>query len=495
MKNAKRFASLLLALVMVFALTSTAFATQGSISDTKGTITINNTVKDTTYSIYKIFELQSFDTEKDAYSYTVPGAWINFVYGTGADYVSVDGTYITWKEGADPVGFAAAALAYAKENGIQSTATGTATADNEPVVFNNLVLGYYLVDSSLGALCALTTTAPAATINEKNASPTLVKEVKEGADWGNRNDVQIGETVEFRATITVQGEAKDYVMHDRMDDGLTYGSVTEVTKNGSPVLNDANKAYEVVSDPTDGDTFDVVFTEGFCGALQSGDVIVVTYTATLNVNAVAKVAEKNSAKLEYKDSNGETHNTELSETETFTWELPVFKYTLNGEDKTPLAGVTFALSTQKAIQIIRGVGDDRIKLVQMDGNTYRVATDDDENPLIEITTDATGRFKIVGLDSGTYYLHELAAPAGYNKLTAPIQIEIDANGIVSVITKNQQGEDVSTPVEEVEVENKTGSQLPTTGGMGTTIFYVVGSILLLGAAVLLITKKRMNAAA
>lgn len=494
MKNAKRFASLLLALVMVFALTSTAFATQGSIPGTTGTITINNTVKDTTYNIYKIFELQSFDTEKNAYTYTQTRDWINFVSGAGAAYVSVDGAYITWKEGADPVGFAAAALAYAKEKGIQPTATGTATADNEPVMFNDLVLGYYLVDSSLGALCALTTTAPAATINEKNASPTLVKEVKEGAGWGNRNDVQIGETVEFKATITVQGEARDYVMHDRMDDGLTFGSVTAVTKNGSPVFNDA---YEVVSNPTDGDTFDVTFTEGFCDALQSGDVIVVTYTATLNENAAVEVgvAEKNTAKLEYKDSNGETHNTEPSETETFTWELPVFKYTLNGEDKTPLSGATFALSTQKVIQMIRGVGDDRIKLVKTGENIYRVAKADDVNPLIEITTDATGRFRIVGLDSGTYYLHEVTAPAGYNKLTAPIQIEIDANGTVSVITKNEQGEDVSTPVEEVEVENKTGSQLPTTGGMGTTIFYVVGSILLLGAAVLLITKKRMNVAA
>ncbi len=495
MKNAKRFASLLLALVMVFALTSTAFATQGTISGTTGTITINNTVKDTTYSIYKIFELQSFDTEKNAYSYTVTLDWMDFAYGTGAAYVSVDGAYITWKEDADPVGFAAAALTYAEEKKIQPTATGTATADNAPVVFNELVLGYYLVDSSLGALCALTTTAPAATINEKNATPTLVKEVKEGEGWGNRNDVQIGETVEFRATITVQGKAKDYVMHDRMDDGLTFGSVTEVTKNGEAVSNEANKSYAVVSNPTDGDTFDVTFTKSFCDALQSGDEIVVTYTATLNENAAAKVAETNTAKLEYKDSNSATHKTESSTTETFTWELPVFKYTLNGEDKTPLSGATFALSTQKAIQIIKGVGDDRIKLVETGENIYRVAKADDANPLIEITTDETGRFRIVGLDSGTYYLHELAAPAGYNKLTVPIQIEIDANGVVSVITENEQGETVSTPVEEVEVENKTGSQLPGTGGMGTTIFYVVGSILLLGAAVLLITKKRMNVAA
>lgn len=493
MKHAKRFASLLLALVMVFALTSTAFATQGSIPGTTGTITINNTVKDTTYSIYKIFELQSFDTEKNAYTYTQTRDWINFVSGAGADYVSADAQgYITWKEGADPAAFAEAALHYAEENQIPATATGTATADNAPVQFNNLVLGYYLVDSSHGALCALTTTDPATTINEKNATPTLVKEVKEGNEWGDRNDAQIGGTVEFQATITVQGKAKDYVMHDKMDDGLTFGSVTAVTKNGETLQEEEH--YHVDTEPTDQDTFDVTFMEDFCDALKSGDVIVVTYTATLNENAVAGEAEKNTAKLEYKDSNDVTHNTTPDETETFTWELPVFKYTLNGEEKVPLSGATFALSTQDVIQMIREVGDDRIKLVKTGENIYRVAKADDENPLIEITTDATGKFRIVGLDSGTYYLHEVTPPAGYNKLAAPIQIEIDAEGNVYVITK-EAGEPVSTPVTEVEVENKTGSQLPETGGVGTTIFYVVGSVLLLGAAVLLITKKRMHVTA
>ena len=127
-----------------------------------------------------------------------------------------------------------------------------------------------------------------------------------------------------------------------------------------------------------------------------------------------------------------------------------------------------------------------IALVAEGNNVYRVATADDTNTVTEIETDATGKFTIKGLDSDIYYLTETAAPAGYNKLAGPITIVIGEDGKTSVD---------NTVVDEVKVLNQAGSELPETGGMGTTIFYVLGSILVLGAAVLLITKKRMNAAA
>ena len=158
----------------------------------------------------------------------------------------------------------------------------------------------------------------------------------------------------------------------------------------------------------------------------------------------------------------------------------MLKYT-NGENnaETPLAGATFTLSKNAD-------GSNPIALVSEGNNVYRVAKTGETGTVTAITTDETGKFTIKRLDADTYYLTETAAPAGYNKLAGPITIVIGENGVVNGTTEAPQG------VDEVKVLNQSGTELPSTGGMGTTIFYVLGSILVLGAAVLLITRKRMS---
>ena len=144
-----------------------------------------------------------------------------------------------------------------------------------------------------------------------------------------------------------------------------------------------------------------------------------------------------------------------------------------------LSGATFTLSKDAE-------GSNPIALVSEGNNVYRVAKTGETGTVTEITTDATGKFTIQGLDADTYYLTETAAPAGYNKLAGPVTIVIGANGVVNGTTEAPQG------VDEVKVLNQSGTELPSTGGMGTTIFYVLGSVLVLAAVVLLVTKKRMN---
>ena len=435
-----------------------------------------------------------------AYSYTVNSAWKNFFKaaegetpaGKGLTYVNIDAQgYVTWKENADVAAFAKDAEEFAKD--LTALKTHTASADGD-FAFSELEAGYYLVTSTLGTKATVGTTPgnPNPEIQEKKAAPVNDKTVeedskvgKEGVDaWGSTNDADIGQTVTFKSTITAQAGAENYVFHDTMSAGLTYTGVTGITLNETAV--DASNYTVVTEGLTDGCTFEVRFTQAFCDTLKANDQIVISYTATLNENAViAGDGNPNTSKLSYGDKGDESHTpsgtTPPSTTKTYTWDVDVFKYTMNGETETALAGAKFTLSKNAD-------GSNPIALVSEGNNVYRVAKTGETGTVTEITTDATGKFTIKGLDADTYYLTETAAPAGYNKLAGPVTIVIGENGVVNATTEAPQG------VDEVKVLNQSGTELPSTGGMGTTIFYVLGSILVVGAAVLLVTKKRMSSA-
>ena len=393
--------------------------------------------------------------------------------------------YVTWVEGADAAAFAKAAQKYAKDSSIANQ--GSVTATTTTVSFTGLKLGYYLVDTTLGTLCSLDTTNPSVTMNEKNEVPTNEKEVEEdskvgsGNAWGSTIDAESGQTVNFKSTITAQAGAENYVFHDTMSAGLTYTGVTGITLNGTTV--DASN-YTVTAPAADGDTFDVTFTQAFCDTLKANDQIVISYTATLNENAkVGLEGNPNESKLSYGDKGDASHTpsgtTPPSKTVTYTWDVDVFKYTMDGETEKALADAKFTLSKNAD-------GSNPIALVSKGNNVYRVAKTGETDTVTEITTDATGKFTIKGLDADTYYLTETAAPAGYNKLAGPVTIVIGENGVVNGTTEAPQG------VDEVKVLNQSGAELPSTGGIGTTIFYVLGGVLVVGAAVLLVTKKRME---
>ena len=479
MKTIKRISCLLLALALMMALSVTAFA-EGET----GSITINDAVVGQTYTIYQILDLESYNASANAYAYKATTAWNTFINSDAikGTYVEVDAQgYVTWKDGADAAAFAKAAQKYAKDNSIANQ--GSVTATTTTVSFTGLDLGYYLVDSTLGTLCSLDTTNPDVVMSEKNEVPTNVKTVEEDSTgkYGEKNDADIGQTVNFNSTITAQAGAENYVFHDTMSTGLTYGSVTGITLNGAAV--DASN-YTVTAPAADGDTFDVTFTQAFCDTLKANDKIVISYTATLNENAViAGDGNPNTSKLSYGDKGDETHSpsgtTPPSTTTTYTWDVDVFKYTMNGKNETALAGAKFTLSKNDD-------GTDPIALVSEGNNVYRVAKTDETGIVTEITTDTTGKFTIKGLDADTYYLKETAAPAGYNMLAAPVTIVIGENGVVNGTTEAPQG------VDEVKVLNQTGALLPSTGGMGTTVFYVLGGALVLAAVVLLVTRKRMS---
>ena len=488
MKQVKKLASVLLALIMALALTATAFAAQeGPL--TGGSITINDAVPGQTYNAYQILYLESYNKDSGAYAYKANSAWETWLK-TQTSYVSFDTQgYVTWVKGADAAAFAKLAQVEAAKMIADATATAPAAAEGKTystVTFSNLKLGYYLVDTTLGTLCSLDTTNPSVVMQEKNEAPANVKTVEEDSNgnYGEKNDADIGQTVNFKSTITAQAGAENYVFHDTMSAGLTYTGVTGITLNGTTV--DAANYTVVTEGLTDDCTFEVRFTQAFCDTLKANDQIVISYTATLNEKAViAGAGNPNESKLSYGDKGDASHTpsstTPPSETKTYTWDLDILKYG-NGNESNVLKDAKFVLLNKdknKVATVVNGkiTGWADVPAAGEGGSIAWPAN-------TVLTTGENGKIEIDGLDADTYYLRETQAPAGYNKLADDQAVTI--TGATTV-----DGKLTYTTV-VAKINNQSGAELPSTGGIGTTIFYVVGGVLVVGAAVLLVTKKRME---
>lgn len=456
MKNIKKLFGLLFA--FVFALVQVNAANNG-------TITINKAVVDETYSIYRVLDLETYDKTNNHYIYRANEKFEAFITSTeGQKYLEArnenGATYYVWKTGADVVEFSKAALAYAKANNVIPVDSKKATSTT--VKFDNLSLGYYLVDTTTGSLLNLTTTNPDAVIDEKNTVvPKVDKDVKEDStgNYGKTNDATIGDTIEFKATITTGAGFTKYVLRDTMSTGLTFNADSVNVKVGDTTVNASN--YTVTPNK-DGYTFVVEFKDSYIVTLPKNTVIEVYYTATLNENAVV---EGNGNPNELDLAYGENNTTDKVKTTTYTYAFDLVK---NDKDKNQLEGAKFKLldKTGKEIKVV---------LVDVTKNIYRVAVGNEEGVLIVV-----GKATIEGLDADEYQLEEVEAPVGYNKLTSTVKFTITGKN------DNNTYERVSN-----EVINYTGSQLPETGGMGTTLFLTLGSILVIGFGLLLVTKLRV----
>lgn len=501
MKHVKKISSFLLALVMVLSISVTAFAADGNNGNT---ITVTNAEGGETYAIYKMLDLE-VNEDKTAYAYTVNEKWTNFFTngGAGAAYVNIDDLgYVTWddnKKGADDmIAFGKAAATYAADtnNQVPTAQDSQTPAADGNIVFSNLVPGYYLITSTNGtkAIVDTTPTNPNPEIAEKNATPTIDKTVEEdiAGKYGDVNDAQIGKTVNFKTVVNAMSGAKNYVVHDEMSDGLTYTPnsvkvyLNPTTDSNGKVAEGATEVtaekYEVkTSELGDDCDFHVVFTQGFCNTLKDNDKIVITYSATLNKGAaIAGLGNPNKTKLDW----GNKNETKWDTTITYTWESDVLKYG-NGTESNVLEGAQFVL-----------LNSDKDKVAKFDATGKITGWDDvpvagSDNKItwpdgtIQITSKE-GKIFIKGLDSADkYYLHEVKAPEGYNLLGEDQEVQIAAS-------ENTTSHTMTQTALTTRVNNQSGTELPSTGGMGTTIFYVAGSILLIGAAVLLITKKRMG---
>lgn len=484
MKQFKKLLSIMLATALLFSLATVALATGTN------TITVNNAEPGATYKIYK---MMSLTYSGDNYSYTVETNWKEFfTTGAGKDYVTIDAKdNVTWTTDANVDNLAIAAAEYAKTK----QADDTQTASTTTVTFADKAYGYYLITSTNGtqAIIVSNPSNNEPTITEKNTSPTTEKKVQEDSTgaWGDDNSAQIGDTVNFKATIDVKTGAVNYVMHDKMTAGLTFNpdSVEVYDANGTELTK--NTDYEVLTGDSKKDTdctFEVAFDNDYLKTIDADTTLTVTYTAVLNKDAKPGEAELNQEKLTWGDQTSNTQGTAWDETKTTTYQFEILKYG-NGDESNKLGGAIFELYNNdhndaegKAtlVKLVRVADEDTDNSI-----VYRVATPaeitadesaDEANKKVvtQFATVAGKTIIIKGVDLDTYELKEITAPDGFNLPKETITVEPTENETLTV-----------------KVENKSGTKLPSTGGMGTTIFYLLGTILVVSAGVLLVTKRRM----
>lgn len=506
MKLMKRILAIVCTFVMIISMATGVNAvetTTATATSTKGSITVTNASAGEEYKAYKILSLESYDETTGAYSYKSPGGdWETFIQTNEGQqfFKSNENGYITLKSRTDTEArkLAIYAIGYAQKNHIQATATATASAaksDSATAVFENLDLGYYVIESTSGTACNITTALPNATIADKHDNPSVNKIIVESGSAdatnmkeinGTENSVNLGDMVVYKTTINVKPGAKNYVLHDIMDKNLIFNMVAHVTTNNGKHLNISGNDSDIIvkpdqftstAAPTDGCTFELSFTEHFYKTykedidLKKLTSIDVEYYVTVSENAPINEAMKNTTYLTYGEKSTKTDE---SVTKTYTYGIPVFKYTgIN----TPLAGAKFILSKK--------VNADETEAIKFKshGEVYRYDAEQKNGNTTLVSYEGTGYIKIQGLEAGVYYLKETEAPKGYNKIQNSIKIEILSNGTIKV-----DGTAIADGI--VKVQNNTGSILPSTGGMGTTLIYVVGSILVLASGMVLFNKRK-----
>ncbi|MFR7475694.1 isopeptide-forming domain-containing fimbrial protein [Frisingicoccus sp.] len=452
MKQKQKIVCLLLALVMAFAMAVTAFA------DGTGTITIENATDGNTYKIYKVFEANGNGTNI-VYTLvegksTVPAGFKKDVNG----YITYDGSGTDGQLTADDI---EAIKGYVTEADLIGTVKATGTT----VTVENLPNGYYYITTTTGTAVTITSTNRDATVKDKNEAPVLDKKITGVGDGsfdadGKKALAEVGTKVTYTATIEVKKGAVGYVFHDKMDAGLKYNEDVAVSIEGSSV-DEANYDDTLAA----GDTITLSFKDDWIKN-QIDKTITITYTATVTSDALTEVPAQNTATVDY-GHNGYTNHTDEKKTETYNAKFTVTK---TDDQKQPLKGAGFVLA--------KDTNGSSVYYKVTDNDITWVPKIEDATELM--TTEASNVIAFTGLADGSYTLIEKTVPAGYNKAK---------DETFTIVAHNYEAANL---IQAATVINKAGSLLPSTGGMGTTLFYIIGSILVVGAAILLVAKKRMS---
>ena len=549
MKSMKKLMALLLALTLMLALGTTAFA--ASSDGATGTITVLNPIEGETYTAYKIFDvtyddnndtipLTSGDAE-DHYAYTIDSdsPWFATVAAYAGGAADTDGVYsdngLTLTPAvntASPIKYVVtaddtfSAADFAEE--LKDVLTGITDEDavelaGDPPTATGLDLGYWFVSSTNGSLCNLTTTNPSQNIYDKNQPLDIDKTVDD-----EDNTVEVGQVLTYTLTADLPKDVTGYeefhfVIGDTMTEGLTYRCIDSITIGGVaqtvpaaiPGITYKHGGIDATDADMNGFSIDIDFatknTDGnlvYASAL--GKTVVITYRAIVNENAIERGVETNTATLKY--SNDPNDSSSYKEVPDVTVDVYTLNIAVNkvSPDDEPLADAKFVL--YKEVEGVKHYylygerdGFDDVQWVALPSGIADVesALKADTGFCTVRTSDSNGVLDddFEGLDAGTYYLEEIKAPAGFNLPADPFIVvitkNVDATTKEVTFTATVDGIDVSDGMTSAsltvnaEIENQSGTILPSTGGFGTTMLIVLGSVLFMATAIVLVTKKRM----
>ena len=564
MKALKKSFALLLALMMVLALGTTAFAAE-SYSITVKNPNTSISMAGNTYSAYKLFNVTYSDVTETSgnYAYTVTDDFANFEYTVGENTYKGENliAYLaTLSDNAEALDtFAEAALKYATDNSIAAAGSVTAGAGATEATISVPSAGYYLVAGSatapdnqtVVAACSLTTTDPTAEVTVKADVPSIEKKIVEAdGTLVPANTASIGDTVTFQLSSKVPNmkgyEKYFFVMNDTLSEGLTYnGDATMTVKVGDTTLT-RDTDYTVEAN---GQNITIIFKNFIQYKNQADTAVTVTYSATLNEKANLSPTEgnPNTVTLTYSNNPNETGSgtpenpdkpgegdatgtTPQSQTKTYVTGIKINK--VDGQDSTKkLVGAKFEIKGTALKVVLTNTemfkaSESGTWYMLKDGSYTEAGPTDDNTASYDSTTqkyekvtvvtkdtvateintvgytNAQGVLTFAGLNAGEYVITELVAPSGYNLLKDSITITITENADFSnanwTVTEKVGDKDAKTLAAGADnlfsftVENNSGTELPSTGGMGTTLFYILGGLLVVGAGIVLVTKKRMS---
>jgi len=511
MKTARKLFAMLMALSMILALAVTANAA-GNYDATKNdaSITVSNAKANQTYTIYKLFDASVDPDRTDGatgINYTLMAGktlenntWFRVdergnVLSTGVAIsdVAEDGSGATAAGAANRDAFRAWAESYGVEG-----ETITARED-APITFANLTYGYYYITTSSGSLVTVDSVKPDETVIDKNPAPGLDKNITNVKsheadavadaiyDEGKSATAQMGDTITYTVEIKARPGAENLTFKDVLSDGLTLLPATIKVDNDALADSTIVKAgYTAeVKTGTDPDIV-IAFTKAYLDGIGQETTITITYDAIVNDSAVIGVeGNPNSATLDYGHDPQNLTTTEPVEAKVYTGKITVDKF--DGATEEKLDGVQFVLYKMS--------GNDKLY--------YKVSTDAVNNAKVvtwvageanatTLTTANGGVIVVEGLTEGTYFWHETKALDGYNLILSENDptFVIEDNGEIAAEGDTAAVAAHANLVKTSPIENNKGAELPSTGGIGTTIFTVVGATLMIGAAVLFVTKKR-----
>lgn len=475
MKTTRRIITIALTLALILTLAIPALAATG------GSLTVNRpdgaTGTGTTYKVYKMFDIEAANgSRKNTYKMTDPWEEFASVAGVSNYFVVKDG-YILWEKdttsAADAAAIAQLARAYVESKNLQEVDTVTAGG----AALQLTVDGYYLLvpnnDTASGVI--VVSRGDAIGVTEKAVAegmPTVKKTVKEDTfgTYGETNTVDIGQTIEYRTTITAGDGASHYVLHDTFDEHISFGQIVDVKRDGNLVPTTDYDVYTAKDHPDKmckdehGNllcTFHIEFHEDFCKGLADDAQIIVNYTGALQEGADTNTEHTNTTFLTYTEQNVRTEPSTVS-TKTFK----IFA-TKQDQDNQPLAGAGFVLRDNIGLYYFWNTETKSVEWVS------------DIEKATMYTTEADGLIKFFGVDAENFYLVEKQVPGGYT-------------GMKETLVSTKSG-DVAAA--DVVITNTLGTALPETGGIGTTVFYVAGIVLVLGALATLVIIKRKETSA